>query len=473
MPTTLAPEPVVEQDLASVVEPDPRPVNPYASAYANFAEQTAEHALTVIQDHGLHRQLRVGAPGTGIWSWGVTTWPGYLATFGDVANGYMFTRDIDMIDFFDRGIHRDYYSDGAPSIDFRYWAEKLSGRRSHDVREFSEEVFLRHVADDLAEHETLGDEAQKEFETIVEVAKRVCARNGVDYDEYVAELHGGAADDETISLAIDPDDNDEVEYFGQPFPYAVDHYGERTDLSPAQYRARILDEAKMRVDYEHEAREWLEEDEQVKLFGEDTWEWDYRDYDVCFLFACYAIAKTVELWRQYEKSNDTVALDPSSQAQSRSLIAAARDRVDTSFKVVSHGEVGQPSNGALLVRLADRLAEQLAARPAYVPQEVPAGDTYVLVEGGLVQNSTSLPVFNVDVLSDDSPNRDTAGEAADVYLRIYEHPDARADLGGLLTRLADFVRDHGCTKDIARVEEYEVERLKLLADSPGETGTGV
>lgn len=41
------------------------------------------------------------------------------------------------------------------------------------------------------------------------------------------------------------------------------------------------------------------------------------------------------------------------------LIEHARKRVDSSFKVVGHGEVGEPSNGALIVRLAD-LVEKLS-----------------------------------------------------------------------------------------------------------------
>ena len=54
------------------------------------------------------------------------TWPGYLAVVGDIANGYVFSRIADMLDFFDSA-RRDRYSDGCPVIDLRYWAEKLCG----------------------------------------------------------------------------------------------------------------------------------------------------------------------------------------------------------------------------------------------------------------------------------------------------------------------------------------------------------
>ncbi|HEU5223099.1 MAG TPA: hypothetical protein VFU07_05385 [Candidatus Lumbricidophila sp.] len=125
----------------------PKRTNPYAREYANFLKQTQGHQLTVLHDDGLYRHLRMHTPADGsIWSWNMVTWPGYLATVGDIANGYTFTRELDMIGFFEMGMHfQDYYSDGAPSIDFRYWAEKLANTQRDSVREFSKEKFLERV----------------------------------------------------------------------------------------------------------------------------------------------------------------------------------------------------------------------------------------------------------------------------------------------------------------------------------------
>lgn len=41
------------------------------------------------------------------------------------------------------------------------------------------------------------------------------------------------------------------------------------------------------------------------------------------------------------------------------LVESARSRVDSQFRLVGYGDVGEPSNGALIVRLAD-LVEKLS-----------------------------------------------------------------------------------------------------------------
>jgi hypothetical protein len=57
-----------------------------------------------------------------------------------------------MIDFFGgaKG-NRPYFSDGAPSIDFRYWAEKLQGDQRSTTRAYVHENFLAFVTDTLTE----------------------------------------------------------------------------------------------------------------------------------------------------------------------------------------------------------------------------------------------------------------------------------------------------------------------------------
>ncbi len=48
------------------------------------------------------------------------------------------------------------------------------------------------------------------------------------------------------------------------------------------------------------------------------------------------------------------------------------------------------------------------------------GDSFIIVDGGLVQNEPSLPVFDLDVLSSDV---DASDEIADLYERMVAHPD--------------------------------------------------
>ncbi|MFF2053850.1 hypothetical protein ACFVU2_19755 [Leifsonia sp. NPDC058194] len=368
-----------------VYDPNRKPENPYASTYANFLEQTKNHVLTVMTDDGLNRRARVGEPGTSIWSWNVITWPGYLATYGDVADGFMFTRDADMIDFFDRRDHRAYYSDGAPSIDFRYWAEKVIGPAKNGLREYSEQKFLRHVESVLAEHDELGDEAQEEYNNIVEATRRVCARNGVDFSQHIEHLR--TADDSRRRLMeIDGDDDLQQIYYGLEIP----------EQSPAERRAEVLEDARRHSDTEHEASEFLSNHQEV--FGSDWWEASLRDWDVHFLFACYAIDLTVKLWREYEQT------------------------------------------------------------PAAAAHRNP-GDSYIIVDGGLVQNNPALPVFDLDLLESDDEIKEIADEFVDLYERINDHPQARVEYEATLTHIAAVVRAEAAPEFVEKIDALEAQRL--------------
>lgn len=60
----------------------------------------------------------------------------------------------------------------------------------------------------------------------------------------------------------------------------------------------------------------------------------------------------------------------------------------------------------------------------------PEGDSFIIVDGGLVQNEPSLPVFDLDALSSDV---DASDEIADLYERMSAHPDQK--------RIAPWLRD--------------------------------
>ncbi|MEO3931316.1 hypothetical protein WMO79_00690 [Micrococcaceae bacterium Sec7.4] len=136
----------------------PDRINPAAKAWAAFQKDTAGHQLTVLHEDGLYRHFRMAAPGTRWGSWDIITWPGHLATSGDAADGLTFSRENDMIvDFFGkmRG-SRPYFADGAPSIDFRYWAEKLQGDQRDTVRAYVHEDFVRYVKETLTQRMEAG-----------------------------------------------------------------------------------------------------------------------------------------------------------------------------------------------------------------------------------------------------------------------------------------------------------------------------
>lgn len=304
-----------------------KPENPHARAYADFVEQTKDHKLVVLHDDGLYRHLRVQAPGTRMWSWDVTTWPGHLATSGDIADGHVFSREPDMLAFFTiAGRSERYYSDGSPSIDVRYWAQKLCGGRSHEVKKYDPELFLQLVRERLAEHEELGDEAQALHEKQLALVKTLHEMRGLDDSTMQKHLevywgaqeravHSGAFNMDTRSRwsrddlakarnearnhlwSTDGISDEQHDRLIKEFDWYELGDTEIAKDSPAVRRQEILDDARWHADSESEAHKWLQENE--RHFGTDTWEWSLREYDIHFLFTCYAIALTTTLWRAH------------------------------------------------------------------------------------------------------------------------------------------------------------------------------
>jgi len=101
-----------------------------AKAREQFEKNTTEHELIVLQDEGLYRHLRCMAPGTRIWSWDIVTWPGYLAITGDIGDGWVFTREPDMLTFM-LPISEPY------RINADYWWEKMPEHLRRAAKPFS------------------------------------------------------------------------------------------------------------------------------------------------------------------------------------------------------------------------------------------------------------------------------------------------------------------------------------------------
>ena len=106
-----------------------------------FAETVRDFSITAQPEPlTLHRHLFAQRKGTRVCSFGIVTWPGYLAFYGDMGT-FVFTRLTDMFEFF-RG-------DVNGSIDLRYWAEKCeaadSRTRGDGIEEYSAKVFRESV----------------------------------------------------------------------------------------------------------------------------------------------------------------------------------------------------------------------------------------------------------------------------------------------------------------------------------------
>jgi hypothetical protein len=82
----------------------------------DFLITVVEHEMKIIHADGVFRHVRFARPGTGIDSFTLTTWPGYLCIAGDIGT-YVFRRLHDMFEFF-----------RSPRAGLRinpgYWAEK-------------------------------------------------------------------------------------------------------------------------------------------------------------------------------------------------------------------------------------------------------------------------------------------------------------------------------------------------------------
>lgn len=238
--------------------------NPYADVYAAFVKNTPDHELTVIHEDGLYRHLRMAKPGTRIWSWDIITWPGYLCVVGDIANGFTFNRLEDMFQFFSSpGNRPSRHTDGAPHIDARYWAEKLTGGRSHEVKEYSRSTFLQLVEERIAE----------------------------------------ALEDNTV----DPED---AEKFGEtPDPDGM------TEAKAAALR----EDARFCSGDEDTAHGWMRRSRDFP--STDSWELDLRDFSFEFMLTCYAIESAV---RTYIEHNAAVPAELTRTSQRRGIIRRMR-----------------------------------------------------------------------------------------------------------------------------------------------------
>ena len=116
-----------------------------------FTERVKDHVVNVRHDDGIYRHLYCAKPGTGMESFHITTWPGYLAYSGDMGT-FVFWRTNDMFTFF----RRDDYG-----INPGYWAEKLEASDRSDGHEtFSVERFREFVISETREYLELEDDAE-------------------------------------------------------------------------------------------------------------------------------------------------------------------------------------------------------------------------------------------------------------------------------------------------------------------------
>lgn len=101
---------------------------------SRFANDIAEHEMTVLHDEGLYRHVMFKIPRTTMYRFDLITWSGHLSIAGDMGS-CTFRRLEDMFTFFNE-----------PRVNLGYWAEKVI---AGEVRAYSEDVFREWVAEEM------------------------------------------------------------------------------------------------------------------------------------------------------------------------------------------------------------------------------------------------------------------------------------------------------------------------------------
>jgi len=211
------------------------PVSYYPKEAARFAKDTAEHAMTILHSDGLYRHLRFKKPGTSSYYFDLITWPGYLTIAGDMGT-YTFERLEDMFQFFR----------GNGDINPQYWSEKIrtgTGMNGLIAKEYSEELFKKHVTEHVTEYLDSIDLTQAERDAVTEAIRVQILESGDCYYEHAA-------------------------------------------------RALLED--------------FAADGSNFRIF-EDIWEWDLTDYTVHFLWCCFAIRWGISQFDAASKEEEKTA----------------------------------------------------------------------------------------------------------------------------------------------------------------------
>ena len=116
-----------------------------------FKADVAQHEMTIELDQPPFRSIRFGRPGSSVYYFRITTWPGALCINGDM-DTYVFERLKDMFEFFRS-------PDGE--INLGYWSEKITATDRHGGHEeFDRQGFLEYVRELIRSHAPKQDRAE-------------------------------------------------------------------------------------------------------------------------------------------------------------------------------------------------------------------------------------------------------------------------------------------------------------------------
>lgn len=114
-----------------------------------FKFDVRNHRMTIEQDNGVFRCINFRAPGTSMYQFRLTTWPGHLAISGDL-DDFIFTRLRDMFDFF-RHAGPEYDKTDYPN--YGYWAEKAQAVSRHGgLKCFDVDRYRSAIRSEMSQH---------------------------------------------------------------------------------------------------------------------------------------------------------------------------------------------------------------------------------------------------------------------------------------------------------------------------------
>lgn len=238
----------------------------YPEIAARFARDTAGHRMTIAHDDGIYRHLVFRDPKHSFYWFEIITTPGQLVFSGD-GESFVFRRTTDMFTFFRSGLRRN----GTIEINPHYWAEKLASQRDA-ARTYSQKLFDEAVARDLKA-------AEVDYPGITEA-----------WHEHV-ESEFNTEYEEEARRALD-------EFrFGESYEAACPKCDWRHE--DTSYAAAVLKRSRHRQDA-GEGHGGAVRD--LAFTFADSWEWQLRDFDWWFLWACHAIVTGIARYdrvRQY------------------------------------------------------------------------------------------------------------------------------------------------------------------------------
>lgn len=121
----------------------------YPEIAERFYRETEHHELTILNDDGFYRHLRMMPPKTrsSAYWYDVVTWPHNLVFRGD-GESYAFSRTEDMFTLFREGL----YKDGLIHINPGYWSEKLTSNREC-AKSYDQDRFTKYIGQMVLESE--------------------------------------------------------------------------------------------------------------------------------------------------------------------------------------------------------------------------------------------------------------------------------------------------------------------------------